>query len=152
VLATPSPGESGVRGLEDAMRTYPLGSSSWTIRKAIIGVFGWPVAGAVAAGLYGLLYGTLRGLLHADLGGVLLTAGYFALCGGAAGAILAVCVRLLDLATIARPEATTDNAILMGRAAFTGPTRLTPFHPTRRVAFPTGFSGNSTRVGDPSLN
>src|SRR5262245_6581099 len=69
------------------------------IAKAVLGVITWTGAGALLGGAGGLLFGTLfgaiQGLIHLDPWR-LLSAGYFALCGVAAGALVGTFTRIFD--------------------------------------------------------
>ncbi len=57
---------------------------------------------AVVAGLYGVLYGFLDGLVHADPGRVVSAGLYFAFCGAMAGALIDSFGRMID------PEGVAD--------------------------------------------
>src|SRR5262245_17609373 len=104
--------EGGVKVSETAHhmeRTMQM--NNWLFRCKTIGkegasVLGWAVlgaaVGATAAGLFGLLFGALDGLIRDEFGRTIGAAGYFALCGVVAGALLGALARLID------PEGVTD--------------------------------------------
>jgi hypothetical protein len=78
-----------------------------TIARTALGVVTWAFLGALigtaGAGLYGILYGALDGLIHADFSRCALAGLYFfALCGAVAGALTGGFVRVID------PEGVAD--------------------------------------------
>lgn len=52
--------------------------------------------GAACGGLYGWVFGGFGAVLHGDLWRVVSTAGYFALCGTVAGALVGACSAIFD--------------------------------------------------------
>jgi hypothetical protein len=102
------------------------------ICKQGFSVLGWAVVGAVvgatAAGLYGVLCGTLDGLIHGDLWRLALIGLYCALCGAVAGALVGGFARIID------PEGVADltNIIsMMSREENAGNCRFVPYRRSR---------------------
>jgi hypothetical protein len=69
--------------------------SRWALNVFGCGVMGAAVVATVGA-FYGLLYGTLDGVTHANLSRILPAAAYFTVCGACAGAILFTFGRVVD--------------------------------------------------------
>ncbi len=71
-----------------------------SVVKTGCGTLGWALIGAgigaVGAGLFGMLYGLLDGVTHAELGRIFATCPYFALCGAVAGGVTLGFARIID--------------------------------------------------------
>jgi hypothetical protein len=82
------------------MRANKLLPGLKSIGKARLGVVGCAVLGAafggMAAGLYGVLCGTLAGVIHGDLGRIPSVGLYSVLCGAGAGTLVGGFARIID--------------------------------------------------------
>jgi hypothetical protein len=120
--------------------------------KKPFGVLGWVVlgaaVGAMAAGIYGVLYGTLDGLLHGDFSRVASAGLYCALCGAVAGALVGGFVRMIDSEGVAdltgrSPQSAGHRgAVLLMPCALANPL----------IARWRSSSEGGPRINEPSLN
>ncbi len=81
-----------------------LNFMSPTLRRTASRVVRWgtmdTVLGAVCGAIFGGVFGGFGHLVHFNLSPIFSIAGYFALCGGAAGALVGMCGGIIDDAEV----------------------------------------------------
>jgi hypothetical protein len=84
----------------DAMKAYLLNSTTTNRKTTAYRAIRWmaldAAIGAACAALFGIVFGVFGLLLNAESWSVMSVAGYFALCGAAAGAVVGTCVMVLN--------------------------------------------------------